>query len=95
MARYFSKVSAFMLICVALHSLHVSVISTTKGALDMHGGACSTPSAHIDEQCGSAPPPQYLMCNMPQSELITYMHDFSMLLMWARVDSVDLLQMPR
>lgn len=41
-ARYFSKVSAFMLICVALHSLHVSVTSTTKGALDWHGGACST-----------------------------------------------------
>ena len=44
MARYFSKVSAFILICVALHSLHVSVTSTTNGALDWHGGACSAKS---------------------------------------------------
>ena len=39
-ARYFSKVAAFVLICVDAHSLQVSVTCTTKGVLDKHGGAC-------------------------------------------------------
>ena len=40
-ARYFSKVAAFVLICVAAHSLHVSVICTTNGVFVRHGGACT------------------------------------------------------
>ena len=57
-ARYFSKVSAFMLICVALHSLHVSVTSTTKGALDWHGGACSMNCNHNWKRCMRVLPSQ-------------------------------------
>ncbi len=40
-ARYFSKVAAFVLICVTAHSLHVSVTCTTKGVFVRHGGACT------------------------------------------------------
>ena len=42
LARYFSKVAAFMLIWVSEHSLQVSVTSSTNGAFVRHGGACIT-----------------------------------------------------
>ncbi len=46
-ARYFSKVAAFVLICVAAHSLHVSVTCTTKGVFDKHGGACTVHTSAV------------------------------------------------
>ena len=45
-ARYFSKVAAFVLICVVAQSLQVSVTCTTKGVLVRHGGAC-TPGSTV------------------------------------------------
>ena len=62
-ARYFSKVPAFMFSCVAEHSLQVSVICTTKGAFVRQGGACTAAPSTFIIQGSSTHPFCFVLCN--------------------------------